>query len=565
MAGFQGCIKCTNARPGRRHNFPLLRPLRIDPAATAAAGGSGPGRAGMAPAAGVRGREGAAREAHTAAGIAGRVRRGEAAAAEVCRAWTQRLAAREPRVRSFLHVAAAPDVERQAARLDRMLAEGGPGALDHLPLAGVPVGVKDNLCVEGMPATAGSRLLEGYVPPADATAVARLRAAGAIVLGKTNMDEFGMGSTTENSGFHATNNPWGAGRVPGGSSGGSGAAVAAGQVAAALGSDTGGSVRLPAAFCGVVGLKPTYGRVSRAGLLAYGSSLDAVGPMAATVEDCALLLSVLAGADPLDATCSTRPPPALAAAVPEVDALGSRPLAGRRVAVLRATLGEGVGAEVAAKVREAAAHLEALGAAVDEIDVGNLEAGLEAYYILACSEASSNLARYDGLRYGRREGRASADATFAATRGAGFGPEVKRRILMGTYALSTGSYAAYFRKAQQVRQLIRRDLEAALATYDALISPVAPTVAYEAGGFKEPLEMYLGDLMTVNVNLAGLPALSVPCGTAAVGGGAALPVGLQLIGRRFGEAPLLALGHVYERTRGLPADALVPPGFELEL
>lgn len=441
----------------------------------------------------------------------------------------------------------------QAAAIDAKIAAGEPVG----PLAGMPIAIKDNIATRGAPTTAGSRILAGYTPPYDATAVARLRAAGAVIVGKTNMDEFGMGSSTEASAYGAAVNPWGDGdRVPGGSSGGSAAAVAAGQCAAALGSDTGGSIRQPAHFCGVVGVKPTYGRVSRSGLVAYASSLDCIGPMARTVADAAALLTAIAGADPADATCARRPTEDFAAALPPAAALPSAPLAGRRLGLIRETTGAGVAPGVEAAVRAAAAHLESLGATVEEVSLPAFDAGLPAYYVLALSEASSNLSRYDGVRYGVRADAPDLRAMYGATRGAGLGPEVRRRILMGTYALSAGYYDAYYKRAQQVRTLVARGMAAALERCDALVCPAAPTTAYRLGEKSaDPLAMYKGDLMTVNVNLAGLPAVVLPCGT-----DGDLPVGLQLIGRAFGEADLLGMAHVYEATAGTGVGA--PPGFD---
>ena len=411
-----------------------------------------------------------------------------------------------------------------------------------------------------MRTTAGSKILHNYVPPYDATAVAKLRAAGAVIIGKTNMDEFGMGSSCENSGYGVTRNPWDEQRVPGGSSGGSAAAVAAGQCAAALGSDTGGSIRQPAHFCGVVGVKPTYGRVSRNGLIAYASSLDCIGPMARSVADAAAVLSVISGHDAMDATCSTCTVPNLTSALVHIDCMDSRPLAGRRFALIKETLGAGVDSGIEAAVRAAAAHCESLGAIVEEVSLPTFELGLPAYYVIALSEASSNLSRYDGVRYGQR----SPDAAdlremYAASRSA-LGGEVRRRILMGTYALSAGYYDAYYKKAQQVRTLVGREMATALSSYDALLCPTAPTPAYRLGEkTTDPLSMYKGDLMTVNVNLAGLPAVVLPCGmvaAAAAGDGGengidttvSLPVGLQMIGKSFGEADLLRLAHIYEST-----------------
>ncbi|KAI8472916.1 MAG: glutamyl tRNA amidotransferase, subunit A [Monoraphidium minutum] len=473
--------------------------------------------------------------------VAGRQR----SAVEVTQEYLRQLRSVEDTLGAFITV----DDEHalaQARAIDAKLAAGEAAG----PLAGVPIAVKDNICTRGLRTTAGSRVLEGYVPPFDATAAARLRAAGAVLIGKTNMDEFGMGSSTENSGYKPTRNPWDASRVPGGSSGGSAAAVAAGQAAAALGSDTGGSIRQPAHFCGVVGLKPSYGRVSRYGLIAYASSLDVVGPLAASVEDAALVLSAIAGHDPRDSTSAAEPVPDFAAGLVAAEALGDRPLAGKRVGVIAQTSGAGVGAGVAAAVGAAVAHLQALGAEVEEVSLPSFDAGLPAYYVLALSEASSNLARYDGVRYGLRAPEAAGlGELYAATRGAGLGAEVKRRILMGSYALSAGYYDAYYKRAQQVRALVQREMGAALSRCDLLVCPAAPTPAYRLGEkSSDPLEMYKGDLMTVNLNLSGLPAVVVPCGFVDSEDGARLPVGLQMVGRMFGEAELLAAAHAFEQT-----------------
>lgn len=437
---------------------------------------------------------------------------------------------------------------RAAADVDAARAAGKPLG----PLAGVPIAVKDNICTRGIQTTAGSRILEGFCPPYDATVTAKLLAAGAIIIGKTNMDEFGMGSSTENSAYAKTANPRDNARVPGGSSGGSAAAVAADLCAAALGTDTGGSIRQPASFCGCVGLKPTYGRVSRYGLIAYASSLDVIGPMTRTVEDAALLMSAIAGRDARDATTSDAAVEDYAAGLPALASLASKPLAGMKLGVVRETAGEGVSKGVQEVMSAAVKRLGELGAEVVEVSLPSFALGLPAYYVIAPSEASSNLSRYDGLRYGPQVAAGSALDQFKATRGQRFGPEVKRRILMGTYALSAGYYDAYYKRAQQVRTVIRQEMTAALMGVDALITPAAPTVAYKLGEkTSDPLAMYVGDLMTVNVNLAGLPALVVPAGEATPedGGSVKMPVGIQLIGRDFGEAALLKLGHVFECTR----------------
>jgi aspartyl-tRNA(Asn)/glutamyl-tRNA(Gln) amidotransferase subunit A len=456
----------------------------------------------------------------------------ELSAEEVVRAHLDRLAAVEPRVDALL----LPLGERalgRARELDRALARGDAPA----PLAGVPVVVKDVLDVEGLPTTCGSRILESYRPPFTATAVARLETAGAVLLGKANMDEFAMGSSTERSGYRPTRNPWDPGRVPGGSSGGSAAAVAARFAPVAVGTDTGGSIRQPAAFCGVVGLKPTYGRVSRYGLVAFASSLDQAGLLARTVEDAALVSSVLCGHDPLDSTSADREVPDFAAA------LGREP-EGLRIGVPWSFLAEGVEKETLARFREALSELEGAGAAVIDVALPHLPHAIATYYIVATAEASSNLARYDGVRYGRRA-RDPADlaAMYGRTRDEGFGAEVKRRILLGTFVLSSGYYDAYYLRAQKVRTLISRDFETAFRSCDVVATPTTPTPAFRLGEkVDDPLQMYLADVFTVPVNLAGLPGLSLPCG---LSGG--LPVGLQLVGRPFDEETLLGLGAAFQR------------------
>ena len=404
------------------------------------------------------------------------------------------------------------------------------------PLDGAPIALKDVLCTRGVPTTCASRILERFVPPYDATVVARLRAAGAVILGKTNLDEFAMGSSTEHSAFHPTRNPWDLQRVPGGSSGGSAAAVAGGLALAALGTDTGGSIRQPAAFCGVVGLKPTYGRVSRYGLIAFASSLDQVGPLAVDVRDAALLLGVIAGHDPRDAT-------SVAAPVPDYTAALGDDVRGLRVGVPDEYFIEGLDPEIEAAVRDAIVVLRDRGAAVERLSLPTTGHGLATYYVIAPAEASSNLARYDGVRYGPRvEGRDLIDMV-SRTRAAGFGPEVKRRIMLGTYALSAGYYEAYYGQAQKVRTLVRRELEAALVRVDVIAAPTTPGVAFEHGAKADPLAMYLNDVFTIPASISGLPAISVPCGFS----GSGLPIGLQLIARALDEPTLLRAAHAYER------------------
>jgi len=452
-------------------------------------------------------------------------------AREVARAHLDRLAAVDPKLDAFLAVLGERALER-AERLDETLAAGEPAP----PLAGVPVAVKDVLDMEGLPTTCGSRILEGYRPPFTATAVARLEAAGAIVLGKTNMDEFAMGSSTENSAFKRTRNPWDLACVPGGSSGGSAAAVAAGAAPIALGTDTGGSVRQPAALCGIVGLKPTYGRVSRYGLVAFASSLDQVGAFARSVEDVAVVASTIFGHDPRDATSAPEPVPDFRKALEEG-------IAGLRVGVPWSFLERGVDEGVGAGFRGAVAVLERTGAAVREVMLPHLPHAIASYYIVATAEASSNLARYDGVRYGLRARRAGGlAAMYGESRDLGFGAEVKRRIILGTFVLSSGYYDAYYLRAQKVRSLIRRDFEEAFRACDVIAMPTTPSPAFRLGEkIEDPLQMYLQDIFTVPANLAGLPAISIPSGF--VGG---LPVGLQLIGRPYDEAGILRMGHAYQ-------------------
>ena len=404
------------------------------------------------------------------------------------------------------------------------------------PLDGVPIGLKDIFCMEGVETTAGSRILAGYVPPYDATVVRKLKAAGAVIVGKLNMDEFAMGSSTENSAFGPTMNPWDLSRTPGGSSGGSAAAVAARMVPGTLGTDTGGSIRQPAALVGCVGIKPTYGRVSRYGVIAFASSLDQVGPFAQDVRGAALLLREIAGEDVNDQTSSRRPVPDYAAAI-------SKGVRGLRVGVPREYFGEGLDPQVEKAVRAAIEKLRAAGCEVREISLPNSPHAIATYYIVATAEASSNLARYDGVRYGPRAKAGQLLEMYERTRAEGFGAEVKRRIMLGTYALSAGYYDAYYLRAQKVRALIRRDFDNAFANLDAVVSPTSPTTAFKLGEkMDDPLAMYLNDVYTVPVNLAGLPGISVPCGF----DNRRLPIGVQLIGKPFDEETLLRLGHAVE-------------------
>ncbi len=465
-----------------------------------------------------------------AAALARRVGARELKAEEVMRACLARIDAIEPRVGAFLVVMAEPALERARA-VDAALAAGA-----RLPLAGVPVAVKDLLDIAGEPTTCGSRILEGYRPPFTATVVRRLLDAGAVVIGKTNLDEFAMGSSTENSAYQKTRNPWDLERVPGGSSGGSAAAVAAGMAPLALGSDTGGSIRQPAALCGVVGLKPSYGRVSRYGLVAFASSLDQVGPLARSVEDVALAAQALFGRDAMDSTCADAP-------VPDFSLALLAGATGLRVGVPWAFLESGVDEAVLRAFRDSLASLEAAGCAIVPVALPHAPHAIASYYLIATAEASSNLARFDGVRYGARRAGASLRESYGETRNAGFGPEVKRRILLGTFALSSGYYDAYYRRAQKVRTLIRRDFEQAFLACDAVAMPTAPTPAFRIGEkVKDPLQMYLADVFTVPASLAGIPGLSLPCGLC---GG--LPVGLQLLGRPFDEETLFRIGHAFQR------------------
>ncbi len=477
--------------------------------------------------------------------LRGMLLRGDVTAAEIARAHLERAAAVEPRLGAFLMVMSEA-LLRDARDLDERRRRGESLG----PLAGVPVAVKDVLCVKGTPTTCGSRILERFVPPYDATCVARLRQAGALIMGKTNCDEFAMGSSTEHSAFKPTRNPWDLERVPGGSSGGSAAAVAACEAPMALGTDTGGSIRQPASFTGTVGLKPTYGRVSRFGLVAFASSLDQAGPITRTVQDAALALSAVAGADPRDMTCARAAVPDYAAAAAE-GSRGERGAEGVRVGVPAEYFGAGADPEVETAVRAAVRALEDRGARAVEVSLPTSSYAIATYYVVATAEASSNLARYDGVRYGlRAEAPEGLRDMYHRTRGAGFGPEVKRRIMLGTYALSAGYYDAYYLKAMKVRTLIRRDFERAFERADVLIGPTTPTAAFRFGEkLDDPLAMYLSDVYTVTANLTGLPGISVPCGFT----GARLPIGCQLLARHFDETTLLRAAAALEAALGLAA------------
>jgi aspartyl-tRNA(Asn)/glutamyl-tRNA(Gln) amidotransferase subunit A len=458
-------------------------------------------------------------------------RNGTATATAATHAYFERIHALDERVGAYLALMRDAALTAAGAADDRWR-RGAPKG----PLDGVPLAVKDVLCLRGVPTTCGSKSLEHFVPPYDATVVARLRDAGAVILGKTNMDEFAMGSSTEHSAFKLTRNPWDLARVPGGSSGGSAAAVAAAMAAGSFGTDTGGSIRQPAAFCGVVGLKPTYGRVSRYGLVAFASSLDQVGPFAWTVRDAALLLQVIAGHDPLDAT-------SLDAPVPDYGAALDRPIRGLKIGVPDEYFTEGMDDDIETAVRAALDVLAREGAEIVPVSLPTSRYGLAAYYIIAPAEASSNLARYDGVKYGLRApgGRDLIDM-YGKTRAAGFGAEVKRRIMLGTYALSAGYYDAYYGKAQKVRTLVRNEFAAAFQRVDVVVGPTTPNVAFKHGEKEDPIAMYMNDVFAVPANLAGLPALSVPCGFNRAG----LPIGLQIMGKALDEATMLRVAHAYE-------------------
>jgi len=470
------------------------------------------------------------------------IRSGRTSAREVCQATLTRIEAVNPTLNAFHTV----DADRALARADALDASRQEDS--HLPLFGVPVALKDNLCTRGLRTTAGSRILETWVPPYDATVVERLEAAGAVIVGKTNCDEFAMGSSTEFSAFGPTRNPWGTDRTPGGSSGGSAAAVAARLVPLALGSDTGGSIRQPASLCGVVGLKPTYGRVSRYGLLAFASSLDQIGPLTTTVADAAACLSVIGGHDAHDATSSTAPVEDYAAAL-------TGDVRGLRIGVTRSLFGNGLDPEILSACDRSLELLREAGAELIDVELPHSAHAIAVYYLVAMAEASSNLSRYDGVRYGyRASGAATLGELYDRTRDEGFGPEVKRRIILGTYVLSSGYYDAYYLKAQQVRTLIRQDYERAFERVDVVAMPTSPTTAFKLGARTEdPLQMYLSDIFTVGVNLAGLPGVSVPCGLTAE----RLPIGLQFIGRSMGEATILRVADAVERAT--PSAREAPP------
>jgi aspartyl-tRNA(Asn)/glutamyl-tRNA(Gln) amidotransferase subunit A len=459
--------------------------------------------------------------------------KGELTVSDLVTASFERIAQTEDKVKAFISFD-EENARKRAKELDEQQSRGEEKGL----LFGLPAGIKDNIVTQNVTTTCASKLLANYNPIYNASVMDRLHAAQSVMIGKLNMDEFAMGGSTENSGFHNTYNPWNQNYVPGGSSGGSAAAVAAGQVYFSLGSDTGGSIRQPAAYCGVVGLKPTYGLVSRFGLIAFASSLDQIGPITKNVEDSAYVLQAIAAHDPFDSTSAE-------VEIPDYISALNGDIKGLRVGVPKELMGEGIDPEVKEKVSAALKVLEGLGATVEEVTLPHTEYAVPTYYILAPSEASSNLARYDGVRYGVRADNAeNLIEMYRETRSQGLGAEVKRRIMLGTYALSSGYYDAYYKKAQQVRTLIKRDFDEVFKKYDVIIGPTAPTTAFKIGEkVNDPLTMYLEDICTIPVNLAGIPAISVPCGFASNG----LPIGLQIIGRAFDESTILRVAHAYEQ------------------
>jgi aspartyl-tRNA(Asn)/glutamyl-tRNA(Gln) amidotransferase subunit A len=461
-----------------------------------------------------------------------RLRRREISAVELTEAVYQQIAETDEKVRAYLILARDTAME-QAQQADKQLKQ----AIDHAPLLGIPVALKDNFLTQGLRTTCASKILGDFIPPYDATTVQKLRDAGAVITGKTNLDEFAMGSSAENSAFFPTCNPWNLSRIPGGSSGGSAAAVASDQCIAALGTDTGGSIRQPAACCGIVGLKPTYGRVSRYGIIAFASSMDQVGPMTKDVRDAALLLEAIAGYDPSDST-------SIDAEVPCYSATLNADIKGLRIGIPKEYFVSGMQVEVEQAVRGAVRDLEKNGAVIEEVSLPQTDYAVAVYYIVATAEASSNLARYDGMRFGRRADGRDLTETYMTSRAEGFGAEVKRRIMLGTYVLSAGYYDAYYLKAQRVRALIRKDFDDAFKHCDAIVTPTAPTTAFKLGEkTQDPLQMYLSDIYTISINLAGLPAISLPCGF----DGDGMPIGLQIIGKHFDETTILRIADVYEQ------------------
>jgi aspartyl-tRNA(Asn)/glutamyl-tRNA(Gln) amidotransferase subunit A len=461
-----------------------------------------------------------------------KLRKREVSSQELTEAVFHRIAETDGIVRSYITLCRDAAIA-QAKEADERLRQGSSAS----PLIGIPVALKDNLLTRGLRTTCASRILDNFIPPNDATAVAKIRSAGAVITGKTNLDEFAMGSSAENSAFFSTRNPWDLERVPGGSSGGSAASVAADQCIAALGTDTGGSIRQPAAFCGIVGLKPTYGRVSRYGVIAFASSMDQVGPMTKDVRDCALLLEAISGHDPADST-------SVNCSVPSYSKSLTGDIAGLRLGIPKEYFTAGLQPAVDEAIRNAIRQLEKSGAVIEEISLPHTEYAVSVYYIVATAEASSNLARYDGIRYGHRVAGKDLTETYMLSRAEGFGPEVKRRIMLGTYALSAGYYDAYYLKAQKVRALIRGDFDAAFKHCDAIITPTSPSTAFKISEkIQDPLEMYLSDICTISINLAGLPAISIPCAF----DGEGLPIGMQIIGKHFDETTILRAAYAYEQ------------------
>ncbi len=444
----------------------------------------------------------------------------------------KRIDAVDGRIRAYVTVTREKAL-KMAEQADKELSAG-----NRKTLSGIPIAIKDNMCTKGTLTTCASRILSNFIPPYESSVTSKLLDSGYVLAGKTNMDEFAMGSSTENSGSHTTHNPWDIERIPGGSSGGSAAAVAADECIAALGSDTGGSIRQPASFCGVVGLKPTYGRVSRYGLVAFASSLDQIGPITKNITDAAILMNVIAGRDPLDSTSAP-------VDVPDFTSALGKDIKGLKIGIPKEYFIEGIDPEVEQSVRDAVRHFESLGAIPVEISLPHSGYAVAAYYVIATSEASSNLARYDGVKYGfRAEGKDLLDM-YMKSRAQGFGPEVKRRIMLGTYTLSSGYYDAYYKKAQQVRTLIKNDFENAFNSVDLIVTPTSPTAAFKAGEkTDDPLQMYLADIFTISVNLAGVPAISIPCGFTSGN----LPIGLQLIGKHFDEESLLKTSYAFEQS-----------------
>ena len=469
----------------------------------------------------------------TISAVRGLLDKREISVADVVNSVLRRIADVEDRVQAFLTVT-KDGAARMAREAQQRIDKGGAVSA----MLGIPLAIKDNMCTKGVQTTCSSKILFNFIPPYESTVTSRLAGQGYVLIGKTNLDEFAMGSSTENSGFRATKNPWDLQRIPGGSSGGSAAAVASDECIAALGSDTGGSIRQPAALCGVVGFKPTYGRVSRFGLVAFASSLDQIGTITKNVEDSALLMNVISGRDPLDSTSAPLP-------VPDFTKVLGEDIKGIKVGIPREYFVEGLDEEVGKSVKDAVRELESLGAVPVEISLPHTEYAIAAYYILATSEASSNLARYDGVKYGlRAEGRDLMDM-YMKTRSQGFGAEVKRRIMLGTYALSSGYYEAYYKKAQQVRTLIKKDFDDAFSKIDIIVTPTSPTAAFKLGEkTSDPLQMYLSDIFTISANLAGVPAISIPCGFTSD----SLPIGLQMIGKHFDEETIFRAAHAYERS-----------------